>query len=240
MTATTVSEVSRPIDHSDPRVSVVVPTIPANSHDAVVEHLREQTADAYEGIVVDDASLDICEARNAGIRAARGDIVALTDDDCRPPRDWLSRVEQAFDRDPDLVCLEGAVHGGRTYDGERRYVGCNLAFDREAALEVGGFRSEFAGWRDDTEFGWRMERDASGHCAYLDEVRMSHPDQPRATIDEALESRLRREYPTRYEEVIVPDSLHGRINDWLWRKGVWDLVDTVRYDLPKMIRSVRR
>ncbi|WP_254769082.1 glycosyltransferase family 2 protein [Salinilacihabitans rarus] len=243
MTATAAdaaaSGVERPIDRPDPRVSVVVPTIPANDHEAVVETLREQTADAYEVLVVDDASLDICEARNAGIRAARGEIVALTDDDCRPPREWIDRIEAAFDRDPDLVCLEGAVDGGRTYDGERRYVGCNLAFDREAALAVGGFRPAFAGWRDDTEFGWRMERDADGRCAYADAVRMRHPDPPRASIDAALEERLKREYPDRYEAVLVPDTLPGRVNDWLWRKGVWDLVDAVRYDVPNAVRSDR-
>ncbi|WP_211290213.1 glycosyltransferase family 2 protein [Natrinema ejinorense] len=225
----------RPIEHPEPTVSVVVPTIPANDHDAVVDCLREQTAAAYEVLVVDDATLDICEARNTGILGARGDVVALTDDDCRPPRDWLAHVEAAFDRDPDLVCLEGAVHGGRTYDGERRYVGCNLAFDREAAIAVGGFRPAFAGWRDDTEFGWRMERDADGRCAYRDDVRMHHPEPPRATLDEALEARLRREYPDRYEAVLVPDTLRGRVNDWLWRKGVWNLVDRVRYDLPNAV-----
>ncbi len=230
---------SRPITHPKPEISVVIPTIPENSHETVVECLRSQTFDAFEVIVVDDATLDICEARNAGIRAADGETVALTDDDCRPPRDWLSRIAAAFEADPDLVCLEGAVDGGRTYDGERRYVGCNLAFDRETALSVGGFRSTFAGWRDDTEFGWRMERDADGRCAYRDEVRMHHPDQPRATLDEALEARLKREYPDRYEAVLVPDSLPGRVNDWLWRKGFWDLVDTVRYDLVNAIRSSR-
>ncbi|QLG48852.1 glycosyltransferase family 2 protein [Natrinema halophilum] len=239
MTESAAGAVLRPVDHSDPAVSVVVPTIPRNDHDAVVEHLREQTGGAYEVIVVDDATLDICEARNAGIRAARGDIVALTDDDCRPSRDWLAGITDAFDRDSQLVCLEGAVRGGRTYDGERMYVGCNLAFDREAALAAGGFRSAFAGWRDDTEFGWRMERDADGRCTYRDDVEMYHPDQPRATIDEVLEARLRREYPERYEDVIVPDTLSGRVNDWLWRKGFWNVMDTLRYDLPSVIRSDR-
>ncbi|MFD1562997.1 glycosyltransferase [Haloarchaeobius amylolyticus] len=239
MTGATTESPLWPIDHPDPVISVVIPTIPSNSHDAVVDSLREQTADAYEVIVVDDATLDICEARNEGIRAARGEIIALTDDDCRPPRDWLSKIVTAFDRDPELVCLEGAVFGGRTYDGERRYVGCNLAFDRDAALSVGGFRSTFAGWRDDTEFGWRMERDADGHCTYHDAVRMHHPDPPRATLDETLEARLKREYPDRYESVLVPDTLTGRVNDWLWRKGVWNVVDTLRYDLQNAIRSNR-
>lgn len=221
--------VLRPIRSPSPEISVVVPTLPSNDHSAVVECLERQTLDNFEVIVVDDADLDICEARNAGIREAEATVVALTDDDCRPDSDWLAAVRDEFAADDALVCLEGAVTGGRTYDGTRRYVGCNLAFDREVALSVGGFRSEYAGWRDDTEFGWRMECDADGRCRYSDRVEMQHPPLPRANIDTDREARLKREYPTRYEEVLIPDTVLGRVNDWLWRNGFWDIVDKLRY-----------
>lgn len=221
--------IRRPIPASDPEITVVIPTVPSNDTGAVVEHLQRQTFDDFEVIVVNDADLDICEARNVGIEKADGAVVALTDDDCRPGKEWLSTVRDAFGNEADLICLEGAVHGGRTYGGTRRYVGCNLAFDRTAALDIGGFRSDYAGWRDDTEFGWRMERDASGQCGYSGRVRMHHPPVPRAKIDESMENRLKREYPNRYDQVIRPDSVSGRVNDWLWRRGVWDAVDRIRY-----------
>lgn len=221
--------IERPIRAADPAVSVVVPTIPANDHSTVVEFLRRQRFENFEVIVVDDADLDICEARNAGIEAAGADVVALTDDDCEPPTEWVGEVDAAFAEIDDLVCLEGSVTGGREYHGTRRYVGCNLSFDREQALEVGGFRSDYAGWRDDTEFGWRMERDVDGVCAYRESVRMRHPPVPRASIDSELEARLKAEYPDRYEAVLVPETLTGKVNDWLWRKGFWDVIDSVRY-----------
>ncbi|GAA0197762.1 glycosyltransferase family 2 protein [Haladaptatus pallidirubidus] len=221
--------IERTITAPNPTISVVIPTIPTNSHEEVVAHLKSQTIDNFEVIVVNNANLDICEARNAGIEAADSNIVALTDDDCRPETDWLSNVVTEFNSDPNLVCLEGRVEGGRTYEGTRKYVGCNLAFNRSAALAVGGFSSRYAGWRDDTEFGWRMEREANGMCLYSDSVRMHHPDLPRANINTELEAQLKAEYPNRYENVIAPDTTIGQINDWLWRKGFWDLADAIRY-----------
>ena len=220
--------IERPITHDDPDVSVVIPTIPKNSHEQVVDDLRNQTYDEFEVLVVNDDTLDICEARNAGIEEANADIVALTDDDCRPSVDWVSNVAQAFNHQSDLVCLEGAVRGGREYDGTRKYVGCNLAFERDVALSVGGFDSTFAGWRDDTEFGWRMERDADGLCAFQPEVEMVHPEKPRASIDESREVALKNHYPERYNEIIIPDTYLGKVNDWLWRRGFWDAIDRIR------------
>lgn len=218
------------ISEEKPEISVVIPTLPSNSHDEVVECLATQTFDSFEVLVVNDADLDICEARNVGIEAASGDIVALTDDDCRPKSEWLVSIWNEFDAHPDLICLEGAVHGGRNYNGTRKYVGCNLSFNRESALTVGGFKSNYAGWRDDTEFGWRMERDGEGLCRYSPRVKMQHPELPRASINEEIEMQLRTEYPDRYENIIIPDSIVGSINDWLWRHGFWNKIDNVRHN----------
>ncbi len=221
--------IEHPITTADPRISVVIPTIPDNSHDEVINCLKSQTFDSFEVLVVNDSSLDICEARNAGVESANAPVVALTDDDCRPESGWLSAVAREFDTHPNLVCLEGKVDGGRTYHGKRKYVGCNLAFDRNASLAIGGFSSEYAGWRDDTEFGWRMEQNADGECRYSDKVSMKHPERPRATIDNTIEERLQEMYPSRYKKVLIPDTMIGQINDWLWRNGVWDSVDAIRY-----------
>ncbi|MEF8800056.1 MAG: glycosyltransferase family A protein [Halolamina sp.] len=187
----------------DPVVSVVVPSVPAYDHSTTVGCLTDQSLEQpYEVLVVNDGSLDRSEARNAGLRRASADIVALTDDDTRPPRDWLERIVHEFRGDPELVCLEGAVYGGCRNLGSRNYVGCNLAVRREAALSVGGFRSAFSEWREDVEFGWRMERDADGHCRYSETLRMCHPTAPRTAFKADLERQLREEYPRRYEEVL--------------------------------------
>ncbi len=47
---------------------------------------------------------------NAGLQAARGEVICLTDDDAVPRPDWLGRIEQHFLQSPDV----GGV-GGRDF-----------------------------------------------------------------------------------------------------------------------------
>lgn len=219
--------IRKPHTSAEPYVSVVVPTLPGNDHDQLVDALGRQRIEEYEVLLVEDETISVCAARNEGLEAANADIVAFTDDDCVPPLDWLERILDHFESDGDLVILEGPVEGGMDYRGRRKYPTCNLAVRREAALSVGGFRDDYEYWREDTEFGWRLEEE--GKRRFADDVRMVHPPRPRSSIIEENERRLATEYPEKYEEVIVPDTALGRVNDWLWRNGFWEYVDTIRY-----------
>jgi len=105
-------------------------------------------------------------ALNAGIRAARGEIIATTDDDVRVPADWLNRAAEGIDR---LHCdyVGGRVlpiwggprpawlpnHGGKQWAvvalldygdqpiefGARVPLGVNMAFRRSAFDAAGLF-----------------------------------------------------------------------------------------------------
>ncbi len=191
--------IRRPIETRHPDVSVVVATTRSHSTDRLLRHLqRQQTAREFEVLLVENAAINRSQARNRGIRAARAPIVALTDDDTVPSPTWVAAIADHFAEHPDCVAVEGLVDGAITYRGRGQYVGCNLAVTREAALAVGGFDPQFAGWREDTEFGWRLERDTAGSTEYSEAIRLDHPDQARSQFDPTLERRLYRMYPQRY------------------------------------------
>jgi len=49
----------------------------------------------------------ICNARNCGIKASKGDIIAFTDDDSEPYADWLGKIFEKFSEDSKLDYLGG-------------------------------------------------------------------------------------------------------------------------------------
>lgn len=197
------------VESSSPDISVVVPTVPANDLQSA-EPLRSQRDVDYEVVVVSNDDLDICEARDRGIRAASADLVALTDDDTRPPSTWLRTTYEAV-AEPGIHLVEGPVGGEDLF--RRVYPGCNVAFTRTAWERVGGFDSRYAGWMEDVVFGWEVERtfglDATDHVPAME---IEHLGPMRSAPIEHNERLARREYRQRYFRVMrQPNSLSGKL-----------------------------
>jgi GT2 family glycosyltransferase len=99
-------------------------------------------------------------SQNAGVRAARSDVVAIVDDDCVPNAHWVEVLENAFDATTRPLLLTGRVlplpaEGDRVFalatrDSTQRTTwtrapmpwhlgtGGNFAVTRDSFLEVGG------------------------------------------------------------------------------------------------------
>ena len=186
-----------------PLVSVVVVTRDrAESLKHTLKALEAQDYPSYEIIVVDNRSVDhtaqvaaefgvrylFCPApgvsmcRQRGIEAARGEIVAMCDDDCRPVREWLRHIVQRLCSDEKLALVGGHIINvgfpeskrfkGRGKIGrngvtafvadpqEADYYGsANIAFKRAAIQSVGGYDPFFrTGGYEEAELMTRLRR----------------------------------------------------------------------------------
>ncbi|HEU5319686.1 MAG TPA: glycosyltransferase, partial [Methylomirabilota bacterium] len=115
-------------------------------------------------------------ARNSGLRAATGEIVAYIDDDAYPDPHWLHHLAQAF-RTTDHVgvggpnlsppgdgpisaCIANAPGNPQEVllsDGEAEHIpGCNMAFRRASLEAIGGFDRRFRRAGDDVDVCWRL------------------------------------------------------------------------------------
>lgn len=229
--------VERPISHPDPLVSVVIPTIPEYELKSL-SALKKQTVERFEVIVVSDASIDRCEARNEGMREANGEIIAQTDDDCLPPESWVERIETHFRDDSDLVLVEGPLDKLRP--PPRHYIGANLAYRREQALAIDGFDSSFSGWRADTDFGWRMEIEYGvDRCRHDPELEVFHDGPMRSDVDHPKERRLRRMYSRRYFTVLYPPEVPYGQALGRFAARCYDIAPTIGDNLVEKANSVR-
>lgn len=160
---------------------VVVVNGPSTDHtEGVLEHW------AASVIAVHNPEANLSISRNAGIRAASGDLVAFVDDDGIPEFDWLSVLAEQFN-DPEVAGAGGCVfdHTGMWYqfrfsaanrlgapelNNVRPYddlclpgaytfpylQGTNAMFRRRVLDQVGGFDETFDYYLDETDLCARI------------------------------------------------------------------------------------
>jgi GT2 family glycosyltransferase len=164
---------------------------------ACLESLRTIDYPNYEVVIVDDGSRDrtaeiagdfsefrlirqpnkgLSAARNVGMRAARGELIAYTDSDCVVDPHWLTLMiramnDQGFDScgGPNYAPHEegwveaccAASPGAPCHvlvgdDRAEHLAGCNMIYRKSALAAIGGFDPQFTAAGDDVDICWRM------------------------------------------------------------------------------------
>jgi len=221
-----------------PRVSVITPAKDAAATlPALLDAIAAQEVEDIELIVVDDGSRDATRAiaqahpavarvidgpglgpgaaRNAGVAASRGALIAFTDADCVPAPGWLGELLAALDG-ADLV--QGTVVAAgpvgpfdrtvRVGQLSHLYETANLAIRRELFERLGGFepwltpkRSKELG--EDVWLGWRARR-AGARIAFAPDAVVAHavfPGTPQTFVRERFRLRFFPELAARIPEL---------------------------------------
>lgn len=188
------------MNNNHPRISVVVPAYNSEQtlHLTLIA-LKGQLypADKYEIIVVDDGSTDStaeiamrrgvkvirqsnkgpAAARNRGWTEAKGDIVAFTDSDCVPAKNWLEAIDynlsskgiEAVGGSYFLMNVDSPLARLIQYEIEQRhehipfqadFLGSfNFAVRKEALEIVGGFNETFRqASGEDNDLSYRLRK----------------------------------------------------------------------------------
>ncbi len=167
-------------------------------------------------------------ARNAGWRAARGAVVAFTDDDTIPDAHWLTRGHQALLAHPEWVAASGRVQVPRLAMPADRlerptdhelmtrgletaeFVTANAFVRREALRDIDGFDERFLrAWREDSDLQFRLQQ--LGPVGRVAEAQVWHPVRPerwgvslRQQRNVFFDALLYRKHPGLYRSRIRP------------------------------------
>ncbi len=218
---------------SKPFVSVIIPVYnDAQRLRGCLAALREQTypVERYEVVVVDNASTEDLRpvvsafpgygferedrpgsyaARNQGIAASKGEILAFTDSDCLPEPGWIEAGVRALADRPGCGVVGGRIemvardprritpfdlHDLVWGMPQRVYVErfglaatANLFAHRWVFDRIGPFDAAFKSCGD---CEWSFRREAAGiDLVYADEARICHPT--RSTLGEFVRRRRR-------------------------------------------------
>jgi glycosyltransferase involved in cell wall biosynthesis len=242
----------------DPLVSVVVSTRDRPARlTRLLASLRAQSLalEAFEVVVVDDGSGPETRAvieregggltvttvrneeprgpgagRNMGWRAARGALVAFTDDDCVAHREWLTAalagataapgaiVQGRTEPDPADHELAGVL--SRTIRVERlgpQYETCNIFYPRALLETLGGFDEGFglSPGGEDTDLAWRA-LEAGRRAVFAPEAIVFHAVQP-------LGVRGMLRVAARWSAVVRLFADHPQLRDSLNRCVFWNV-----------------
>ena len=163
-------------------------------------------------------------ARNAGWRAARGQIVAFTDDDCLPEPGWLAAAWRIFNQDgsDDVAAASGCTRvpvppiptdyeRNATGLGTAEFVTANCFCRRDVLAATGGFDERFtAAWREDSDLYFRLLEEGR-RVVHAPDAVVVHPIRPapwaislRQQRKSLFNALLYKKHPALYRRLIQP------------------------------------
>lgn len=217
-------------------ISVIVPTY--NRLELLKAQLnallsQSLSSEKYEVIVVNDGSMDgtasylekvkgfysnlrvyhhqnggPAKARNTALKAAKGKIIAFTDDDCIADSNWLEMIQQQWN--DSIVGIQGATYTDRkkvtplTHQidneaGHNSVPTCNAAYLKSALTFIEGFDESFPSpHNEDADVSWRIQQ--IGKVIFCPRMRVYHPPRKDSFIKVSRRMKIMESEFTLYQK----------------------------------------
>jgi glycosyltransferase involved in cell wall biosynthesis len=137
-----------------------------------------EVAAAFKNVrVVNEPAKGLTKARQAGMLAARGELLAYLDADTRIGKQWFKILNREFETDKEMVCLSGPYDYynlskwkeflvwiwnwlalGWSRAGVYAIMGGNFVAKKQALLDVGGFDVSIEFYGEDTDIARRLNK----------------------------------------------------------------------------------
>jgi cellulose synthase/poly-beta-1,6-N-acetylglucosamine synthase-like glycosyltransferase len=216
------------LDYDRNKIEVIV--VDGNSTDKTREIVKQYPVKL---IIENRKGLNL--ARNVGIQHSNGEIVAFTDADCIVPPNWITKIVENF-KDPKVSCVGGSA---KALDSDfvsqyadnsivrlmpfftkrealesvkpffRHPAGCNMAYRRKIAEEVGYFDENIQYGFDEVEFADRICK--AGYKMVLD-PKISVWHKHRSTLGEFLKQNF--QYGKGSGLVLKKNRLKDAVSQW--------------------------
>lgn len=150
--------------------------------------------------------------RNAALALARADTIVFTDDDCRPPEDWLANVRKAVGAHPGTI-IQGPTWGDPEESAMRESIYfrtqdmlqiprpwaecCNIVYPRAVIERAGGFPEDMYTGEDTT----LHVRALAGGASYVGDAGMLtyHAIEDTGLLDRIRDARRWHDLPQLYQ-----------------------------------------
>lgn len=170
----------------------------------LVDNINEDFSDDRIKIKYSEENLGLSKARNVGAEISNGELIIFTDDDIIAEFEWLEELVSYYkSKDdtfgvggkcdpiwpnnkpkyipPEFYWLFGVTHRHHPDEGVvRNTFGCNIAFNREHFLELGGFNDDLGKKHgkniqgEETEMSYRISNETGLSMYYNPKAVINH------------------------------------------------------------------